>query len=227
MSWGAHVVDSVRAQAIVDAALPAAGLSAARDWRAYQAFLNPFDTEANQHGYAFGYPSAVPPVRPQICCMQTLMAVAREAGKAGDILWGGRRRDVLRVPQADGLVGASPHLARELGAQAGILCEPTADTRPDLAPGTAFCIGGDDGLPPEKRIYGGLTHGILVVAVRPDGLLDTIEGGQGPQGNAIEAKRRELFARAGHWWVRDAGSTVAGRMLRWWYPMGDLPEVDR
>lgn len=80
-------------------------------------------------------------------------------------------------------------------------------------------------MPPEKRIYGGLTHGILVVRVRDDGTLDTIEGGQGAQGNEIAAKHREMIARAGHWWVRDAGSTVAGRMLRWWYAMGDLPEV--
>jgi len=227
VSWGAHVVDGVRAQAIVDAALPAAGLSAARDWRAFEAFLDPFDTEEHQRGYAFGYPNHSPPIPPQICCMKTLLAVARAAGKAGDILWASRRRDVLRTPQADGLVGASPHLARELGAQAGLLCLPVAEERPNLSPGTALCIGGDDGLPPEKRVYGGLTHGILVVGVAFDGLLDTIEGGQGPQGNAIEAKRRELVGRGGHWWVRDAGSTVPGRRLRWWYPMGDLPELDR
>lgn len=154
MSWGAHVVDGVRAQAIVDAALPAAGLSAAKDWRAYQTFLNPFDTEANQHGYAFGYPKATPPVRPQICCMQTLMAVARSAGKAGDILWAGRRRDVLRTPQADGLVGASPHLARELGAQAGCSASPPPTPGPTSPRGRRFASAGTTGCPPRSGSTG-------------------------------------------------------------------------
>lgn len=222
---GAHVVETMRAAHVCSIALAAVGLSAARDWRAYETFLDPYDTDSDQRGYALGYPQHSPPIPPQSCCTKTLLAIARAAGKAGDILWRRQRRDVLRIPQAAGLVGASPELARELGAQAGLLCEPGPE-RPTLRPGDAVLIGGDDGLPPPERIYGGPAHGLLVVGERDDGTLDVVQGGMGPGGTEIGTGHLEVYARRGGWWVRPAGSTVPGRMLRWWYPMGELPDLE-
>ena len=79
----AHVIDDLKARAIVDAAEPAVGLSGPKDWRAQQAFLNPIDTESDQRGFALGYPNAQPPIRPQICCCVAALAFLRIP--AGDI----------------------------------------------------------------------------------------------------------------------------------------------
>lgn len=225
MSWGGHIVDRARAETICAVARAAVGLAASKDWRTYERFLDPFDTEAHQRGFAFGYPHADPPIPPQSCCTKFILAVAREAGKDGTIDHEGQRRDVLRVPQASGLVGDSPTLAQKLGEQNGLLEEPSKDERPVVLSGHCMLIGGDDGLPPSKRIYGGRAHGIVVVDVLEDGTLATVEGGRGPGGTAIEACRRELHHYRGGWWVRDAGTLGAGRMLRWMYAMGELPDV--
>ncbi len=224
LTIGAHFLDDLAGQQIADLALSFAGLSAASDWRAYEAFLDPYDTESDQRGYAFGYPNHTPPIPPQSCCTKFLLAVARAAGKDGTIEWKGRRVDVLRMPQAAGLVGMSPALAKELGRQNGILIEPTPDERPDLRPGFAALIGGDDGLPQTQRIYGGMAHGLVVTGVRDDGTLDTVEGGKGPGGTVIATDHREVFKSGRTWWVRTVGAPGA-RMLRWLYPLAALPEV--
>jgi hypothetical protein len=228
-TFGAHFIETQRAQAICEAAARGVGLSAQANWRAQQAFLNPYDTEGDQRGYAFGYPRHDPPIPPQICCLLTLCAALRDAGKDGTLDWGGYSCDVLRVPQAGvpgvspRLVGDSPRILRALAEKHGLLREPVPDERPNLDAGTALLIGGDDGLPPAQRIYGGPAHGLLVVGVRDDGLLDTIEGGQG-DGTAILQLVRELHQVGRTWWVRAAGAAGKGRMLRWWFAAGELPD---
>lgn len=218
-------MNEITGQLIADQARTRAGLSAASNWQVFEVWLDPFDTPANQRGYALGYPATATraAIPPQSCCTKALLAFARDAGRTGTILWRGQRRDVLRMPQADGLVGQSPQLARALGEQHGILQLPTT-ARPEFAPGVAMLIGGDDGLPPAARIYGGLAHGILVTEVLPDGTFRSVEGGKGPGGTAVAEDHRELFASGGHWWVRTVGAK-GGRRLRWWYQLADLPEV--
>ncbi len=230
--WGAHVVDEARAEALCDAAARGVGLSGAKDWRAQQAFLNPYDSPSDQKGYAQGYPNHDPPIPPQSCCTQALCAFLREAGKDGTLDHEGFTVDVLRVPQAGvpgkspRLVGDSPILLRKLAQKHDLLWEPTKDARPHLSRGTMLLIGGDDGLPAAQRIYGGFAHGILIVGERDDGTFDTFEGGKGPGGVEIAKDYRELHQVGSTWWVRTAGSKGAGRMLRWWFAAGEMPDKE-
>lgn len=223
MSWGGHIIDVARGEAVADVARAVAGLSAARDFEAYRAFVYPHDTLANARQFSLGFTDATGKVHgPQSCCLLALMAIARRAGKSGLITFRGREQDVLRTPYAHH-IGLAPAIVQELGRQNGLLWEPT-DERPYLEPGTVLVIGGNDGLPPAQQRYGGLLHGLMVVGVRADGTLDTIEGGKG-SGAAIELCRRELHHYRDGWWVRDAGALGAGRALRYGYPMGELPDL--
>lgn len=233
MTLGAHFLDDLNDQAIIDAALPGVGLSGAKDWRALRTFLNPLDSEADMRGYALGYPNATPPIRPQSHCNQYLCAAARLAGKSGvlDDFDGRKGIDFFRIPQR-GIPGVAPatngrhHLLLEkLAAQHGILERTTPYTRPDFRPGTAVLIGGNDGLPPAQQIYGGLVHGLLIRGQRDDGLFDTLEGGQGPVGTDILAKVRELHPVGTTWWIRSPGDKGNGRMVRWYFRLGALPNV--
>lgn len=233
MTLGAHFLDDLDDQTIIDAALPGVGLSGAKDWRALRTFLNPLDSEADMRGYALGYPGVTPPIRPQSCCNQYLCAAARLAGKSGklDDFDGYKGVDFFRIPQR-GIPGQAPAtngrhhmLLEKLALQYDLLQRPTPNDRPDFRPGTAVLIGGNDGLPPAQQIYGGLVHGLLIHTPREDGLYDTFEGGQGPAGTDILAKVRELHQVGQSWWIRSPGEKGNGRMVRWYFRLGALPNV--
>lgn len=225
MSWGGHVVDLARGEAVADIGRAAAGLSAASDFEGYRSLIYTHDTPQHAREFSLGFTDANgKKYPPQSSCLLFLMAVARRAGKSGLITFRGRHQDVLRVPYAS-LIGMAGALVQEIGRQNGLFHEPDGDgERPYIELGTALVIGGNDGLPPSQQVYGGLLHGLLVVGKNADGSYDTVEGGQG-NGAVIAARHRELHHYRGGWWLRDAGTESAGRALRYLYPMGELPDV--
>jgi hypothetical protein len=184
-----------------------------------RATLFPHDTPADAEDMAGG----------QSNCATAAMAALRIAEVDGRVRqWRGKPScDPLREPYAK-RYDAIQYL-RELARQRGVLRLPKEGERPDLGSGCVVMVGGDDGLPPERRTRGGAAHVLLIVS--DDG--DTIEGGQLDAKNpkpspknctAIRAKKREVYHRPGRgWWLRTAGETGEGRQIQWWMQAGDLP----
>lgn len=115
----------------------------------------------------------------------------------------------------------------------GVLADQTGTRRApcagaEMLPGSWVLIGGGPA-------YGGGAHVVMVVGVRADGTLDTVEGGKIDPGNprtgaekctAILTDHREVYReRDGSFWMRDAGTTRPGRRVIYWCWTGDLPTV--
>lgn len=232
MSWGANFIDTMNGQVLADLAredVGTTGVFASSDFRKYRGLLYVNDTEADARQFCFGFTVNGQFKPPQSGCMLYLLGLAQRTGRDGRILWRGRQIDPLYDPYASH-IGLAPSLVEELGRQAGLLRDGTS--APDIEMGAAVFVGGNDGLPPERQIYGGLGHGFLVVGVREDGTLDTVEGGQVDPGNgghptAVKACHRELYSRGGGYWLRTAGSRSEGRMVRWHFPLHKLPAVSQ
>jgi hypothetical protein len=217
MSWGGHATD-LRAQ---EAAEALEGLSYGTDPGAYCRALYPHDD----------WRQALEMGRRQSGCGLVALAILRAIGAEGRCRWQGRDLDLLREPYA-GQLGLAIALLERLALARGVLQVPGLGApRPELSPGCVVLVGGDDGLPPERRVFGGLAHVLTVVALEGD-VLVCIEGGQTDPVNqgrptAIRRKRRELVHRAGFWWLRDAGGEGAGRRLRWWFDANAMQRAAR
>lgn len=212
------------ADAIVYTALQNCPLSGGGDFERYWHFMYRRDSEQDARGFVFGYPNAKPkPIYPQSGCAVYVLAVQDTAEVDGRIQWRGREVNIFGVPYIT-LNSLAPTLCEELGKQRGILHSGLAKEQPVIEAGVVMCVGGDDGLPPAQRIWGGSLHVLLFTA--DDG--STAEGGQLDENNqnflsAVKAKKREVYQRAdGHWWLRTADTQDAGRRIRWWYQAGDL-----
>jgi len=213
------------ADAIVYTALQNCPLSGGGYFEGYWRFMYRRDSEQDARGFVFGYLQAKPnPIYPQSGCAVYALAVEDTAEVDGRIQWRGKEIDIFGVPYIT-LNGLAPTLCEELGKQRGIIHSGLTKEQPVIAAGVVMCIGGDDGLPKEQRIWGGSLHVLLFTG--DDG--STAEGGQPDEKNsnflsAVKAKRREVYQRAdGHWWLRTAGTQEVGRRIRWWYQAGDLP----
>lgn len=218
MTWGAHVVDSVLAGAFCDAARSLAGLSwgnpAKRAEMAQR--LAPKDRPDDALAMSGG----------QSNCAIATCAALYETGIDG-LVRGFRGKPVCdplrepRVRQYDGVIYLGV-----LADQTGTRRAPCAGA--DLLPGSWVLIGGGPA-------YGGGAHIVMVVGVRADGTLDTVEGGKLDPGNprtgaekctSIETDYREVYReRDGSFWMRDAGTTRPGRRVIYWCWVGDLPTL--
>lgn len=218
MTWGAHVVDSVLAGAFCDAARSLAGLSwgnpATRAQMAQR--LAPKDRPDD----ALAMSAA------QSNCAIATCAALYETGIDGLV------RGFRGKPACDPL--REPRVRRyDAVIYLGVLADQTGTKRApcagaDLLPGSWVLIGGGPA-------YGGGAHVVMVTGVRPDGSLDTVEGGKLDPGNprtgaekctAILTDHREVYReRDGSFWMRDAGTTRPGRRVIYWCWTGDLPTL--
>lgn len=217
---GGHIVETTRARAWADAIRTYAGLSwgnpATREELARR--LAPHDT----------LDRALQMAGAQSNCALVCAGALYEAGVDGLVralnTRGGRTCDPLREPRWGHYDGVS--YLETLALQRSARCRPDGQ-RPAILPGSWVLIGG-------SAEAGGTAHMVCVVDVRPDGTLDTVEGGKSDPGNphsgaenctAVAADHRELYQQAESWWLRDAGSTGRGRRVGYWCWVGDLPLV--
>lgn len=211
------------ADAVVHRALSANGLAASKDFEAFRKHMYPLDATFHARQYCFGYTDKDGFHEPQSGCAIHVARCLADEEVDGTFKYHGQTRDWLRLPQAQTL-GQAIALLETLASARGLLRRPDK-RRPSLTAGTVAFIGGDDGLPLDKRTRGGPGH--VLIFTGDDG--ETSEGGQIDEDNsgfltAIKQKRREVYERRpGQWWVRDAGSTREGRLLGWYFQAGDLP----
>lgn len=211
------------ADAIVRRALSANGLAAGRDFEAFRKHMYPLDAVFHARQYCFGFTDAQGFHEPQSGCAIHAMRCLADEEVDGLFRYHGQERDWLRLPEAQ-KIGQAIALLETLASARGLLRRPDK-RRPSLPPGTIAFVGGDDGLPLDKRTRGGPGH--VLIFTGEDGT--TSEGGQIDDQNrgyltAIKEKKREVYERRpGSWWVRDAGSTLQGRLLGWYFQAGDLP----
>jgi len=218
VTWGAHFLDNIVAGNFIDAARGLAGLSwgnpATRAEMARR--LAPKDRPDD----ALAMSAA------QSNCAIACCAALYETGIDGLV------RGFRGKPVCDPL--REPRVRRyDAVIYLGVLADQTGTKRApcagaDLLPGSWLLIGGGEA-------EGGPAHVVMVVGVRDDGTLDTVEGGKLDPGNprtgaegctAIKADRREVVAGpGGSWWVQDVGGGSRRRRLIYWCWVGDLPTV--
>lgn len=215
----AHFLDDLRAQAFCDALATLAGKSwgdpSTREELAHR--LAPWDSPER----------AEEMLSAQSNCAIVVCAGLLEAGVDGLIrAWRGKLAcDPLRESrwrQYDAIM-----YLQELARQRGAWQTPQLGQRPEIRAGSFALIGGPNG--------GGASHIVGVVGVRPDGTIDTVEGGKFDARNprkspenctAVERDRRRIYeVPGGSWWMGDAEPPKAGRRIVGWCWVGALPAV--
>lgn len=219
MTWGGHVVETMRVRAYTEACLRMVGLSWGNTLtrERYAEVLAPFDRKDNALSMASEQSSCA-----LVCCAALL-----DAGIDGLVArWRNRPQcDPLREPRV-GHYDALMFL--ETLAYQRSVRRKVGTERPEILAGSWVLIGGGSG-------DGGGAHIVCVVDVEHDGTLVTVEGGKSDPGNPkpgaknctrVAADRRELYPwPGGGWGMRDAHTTRAGRRAVYWCWVGDLPAL--